>query len=205
MELAAVNLIRAKLSSHSMAAILANAQQRMHKFVPDMRTWLMSLALALLLFMSAEWIYERLPARYPLWVEPDTLKTSITEDGLWQVERKLTTIRYCNSITVARSFRGTIRGKPVADFKLQAARSSLPGTNEPLLTGPGRPPGTSRDWWAYRPVPGFKGSYIVSAALSECDGGFNGVMTMYVLPVDWTFLDRDSDASERLDQQMPPL
>lgn len=109
--------------------------------------------------------------------------SGLQPDGLWRVERTIEIRETCGSVVYRRAFRGQIDGISVPDLLGPAVSSNLPAALDAVLPSRQRPPGTYRDWWTYRIPPGFVGSYIVSVAAADCPSGYNGVFTLYVVPV----------------------
>jgi hypothetical protein len=146
---------------------------------------LLGTVLGLAGLIAAPQLLALLPPREPMWVDASTIVSQIMPSGRWRVERDNTVREVCRSVTIRRFFRGDLAGEPAADISMPAATSSRP-TLEPVFASSMSRIGTFHNWWEYEPVPGFKGSYIVTAAAADCDSGYNGVFTLYVVPVDWT-------------------
>jgi hypothetical protein len=134
--------------------------------------------------MAAMWAWSYIPAREPMWVDSTSIVSQIMPSGRWRIARTNTVREVCKSVTVRRFFRGEIDGNPVADMSFPAVASSRP-TLDPVFASSMIRIGTFTDWWEYQPVAGFTGSYIVTAAAADCQSGYNGVFTLYVVPVDW--------------------
>jgi hypothetical protein len=157
--------------------------------VPNLSHWLLGGLLALLVLIVVPLGWALVPPTEPMHVDPKSIVSQIRPDDLWQAGRTNVIREQCGSITFRRFFRGAVNGRPIDDFMLPASDSSRPDMLAPIVPGGSRPPGTYDDWWAYRPMPGFVGSYIVTVAASDCErSGYNGVFTLYVIPVDWSAL-----------------
>lgn len=154
--------------------------------LPNFRDLIIASLLALLCFQLWSWV----PPREPMSVDPTSIVSQIMPDGRWRIERTNTVREVCGSLTLRRFFRGSGGGSvmgTIADLEMPAVASSRTSLNPVFASTMGRA-GTFTDWWEYVPAPGFKGSYIVTAAAAYCPSGYNGVFTLYVVPVDWTGL-----------------
>jgi hypothetical protein len=120
-------------------------------------------------------------------VDPTSIVSQIIPGRSLAGERTNTVREVCGNLTLRRYFRGETNGIPQNEIMLTAIGSSRP-TLEPVFASSMSRTGTFTDWWEYQPIPGFTGSYIVSAAAADCPSGYNGVFVLYVTPVDWTNL-----------------
>lgn len=145
------------------------------------REWLAGGLLTLLLPWSINHVLQWFPPAEPVRVV--LASSGLQPDGLWRVERTIEIREQCASVVYRRVFRGQINGMAVPDLLAPAVASNLPAALDAVLSSRGRPPGEYRDWWTYRIPPGFVGSYIVSVAAADCPSGYNGVFTLYVVPV----------------------
>lgn len=161
-------------------------------WLPSIRGWVMCVGAGVALFLMVQGALTYVPARPPMVVDPDSIRQEIMPDGRWRLTRTNTVREVCESLTIRRFFRGTINkaagsdplGLTVADREIPAVASSRP-TLEPVFASSMLKVGTFQDWWEYEVIPGFEGSYIVTAAPSRCESGYNSVFTLYIVPVDW--------------------
>lgn len=149
--------------------------------LPSFRQWVLAALLAMLCMQ----VWSMVPPREPVVVAPGSIGAEAMPNGSMRFSRTVTVREICASVTVRRFFRGSIDGTPVADTSYRALASSRTSL-DPIFAGTMTRVGTFTDWWEYAPIPGFKGSFIVTAAVADCPSGYNGVFTLYVIPVDWT-------------------
>jgi hypothetical protein len=155
--------------------------------VPDLSHWLLGGLLALFVLIVVPLGWALVPPTEPMHVDPTSIISQTMPDGRWRVQRVNTIREQCGSITFRRFFRGEVNGHAVDDRMLPAMASSRSEALAPIVPGGTRPPGVYEDWWEYRPVPGFVGSYIVTVAAADCArSGYNGIFTLYVVPIDWS-------------------
>lgn len=184
---------RERLSAFSwLSTHLAFGARFVLPWLPSVRGWMMCVGVGVSLFLMVQGVLTYIPARPPMYVDPDSIRQEIMRDGRWRLTRTNLVREVCDSLTIRRFFRGTINkassqdplGLTVADREIPAVASSRP-TLAPVFASSMQKVGTFQDWWEYEVIPGFEGSYIVTAAPSKCASGFNSVFTLYVVPVDW--------------------
>jgi hypothetical protein len=102
-------------------------------------------------------------------------------NGLWRLERELTISERCSTVVWRRWFRA----EGSDDVEMPAVASSTDSLS-PIALGGRRDVGTYADWWDYAPVPGLKGVRITTVTFAQCPSGYEGVLSLYVTPFDWT-------------------
>lgn len=149
--------------------------------------WVRGGLLGLLVLAVGPALWALLPPREPLTVPSTSIVSEVMSNGRWRITRTVVMREICESLTISRRFTGELGGKSKVDLRVSAVASSRTSLEPVFVPKMSRVAGEPyEDWLEYEIIPGFKGSYIVTVAASECPSGYNGVFTLYVAPVDWT-------------------
>jgi hypothetical protein len=106
-------------------------------------------------------------------------------NGLWRVTFRFHVREQCGSVTWRKAFRLDGGGD---DVLLDAVHASRPAAKAAVIAGGSSRPGPMEFWLEYQPIPGRSGVFLVSGAFSDCPSGYQSILVLPPVPVDWSAL-----------------
>jgi hypothetical protein len=103
-------------------------------------------------------------------------------NGLWRVTFRFVVREQCGAVTWRKVFR--LDGGD--DLLIDAVNASRPAARGAVIAGGSSKPGPLEFWLDYEPLSGRHGAFIVTGAFSDCPSGYQSVLALPPVPVDWT-------------------
>jgi hypothetical protein len=106
----------------------------------------------------------------------------IMPNGLWRVTFRFNVREQCGNVTWRKAFRFDAHD----DLLLDAVNASRPQARGAVIAGGSSRPGPLDFWLEYEPIAGRSGVFLVSGAFIDCPSGYQSVLVLPPVPVDWT-------------------